>query len=70
MEKPVRSLVKAISWRIVATLTTILLVFIFSRDWTLGGIVGISELIMKTVVYYFHERFWNLIKFGKEKNAR
>ncbi|MEM3627805.1 MAG: DUF2061 domain-containing protein [Candidatus Bathyarchaeia archaeon] len=67
MEKPIRSLVKAISWRIVATLTTIILVVIFSKgDWSLGGIVGISELILKTVVYYFHERVWNLLSFGRE----
>jgi uncharacterized membrane protein len=65
LEKPVRSLVKAISWRVVATLTTILLVVVFSSDWTLGGIVGISELITKTIVYYLHERFWNLLSFGR-----
>ncbi|MEM3577013.1 MAG: DUF2061 domain-containing protein [Candidatus Bathyarchaeia archaeon] len=67
MEKPIRSLVKAISWRIVATLTTILLVVIFSKgDWSLGGVVGMSELVLKTVVYYFHERVWNLLGFGRE----
>lgn len=67
MEKPIRSLVKAVSWRIVATLTTILLVFIFSKDLTLGTVVGITELIVKTVVYYVHERVWNLSNFGRVK---
>ncbi|MGB9778997.1 MAG: DUF2061 domain-containing protein [Candidatus Bathyarchaeales archaeon] len=66
MEKPIRSLAKAISWRIVATLTTVFLVVLFSKDWTLGGMVGISELILKTVVYYFHERLWNLLNFGRK----
>jgi uncharacterized membrane protein len=69
MEKPIRSLIKAVSWRIVATLTTIFLVVIFSRDWTLGGVVGISELILKTVIYYFHERVWNLLNFGRESKS-
>ncbi|MEM3356208.1 MAG: DUF2061 domain-containing protein [Candidatus Bathyarchaeia archaeon] len=69
MEKPVRSIVKAISWRIVATLTTVFLVVIFSRDWTLGGVVGVSELILKTVVYYFHERVWNLLNFGRKSKS-
>ncbi|MEM3458706.1 MAG: DUF2061 domain-containing protein [Candidatus Bathyarchaeia archaeon] len=67
MEKPIRSVVKAVSWRIVATLTTIFLVFIFSKDLTLGTIVGITELIVKTVVYYVHERVWNLSNFGRVK---
>ncbi|MEM3668390.1 MAG: DUF2061 domain-containing protein, partial [Candidatus Bathyarchaeia archaeon] len=65
--KPIRSVVKAVSWRIVATLTTIFLVFIFSKDLTLGTIVGITELIVKTVVYYVHERVWNLSNFGRVK---
>ncbi len=67
MEKPVRSLMKAVSWRIVATLTTILLVFIFSKDLTLGTIVGVTELVVKTVVYYVHERAWNLSNFGRAR---
>jgi len=68
VEKPIRSLAKAISWRVVATLTTILLVFLFSKDLTLGTIVGITELVVKTIVYYFHERIWNLSNFGREEN--
>lgn len=67
MEKPVRSVAKAISWRIVATLTTVVLVFVFSKDLALGTIVGITELIAKTVIYYVHERVWNLSNFGREK---
>jgi len=65
MEKPVRSLIKAISWRIVATLTTIFLVVTFSKDLTLGTIVGVTELLLKTLVYYVHERAWNLSNFGR-----
>jgi uncharacterized membrane protein len=68
MEKPVRSLVKTISWRIVATLTTIILVVIFSRDLVLGTLVGITELIVKTLIYYVHERAWNMSNFGRKQN--
>jgi len=67
MEKPVRSLIKAISWRIVATLTTIFLVVIFSRDLVLGTLVGVSELVLKTFIYYLHERVWNLSSFGRQR---
>jgi adenylylsulfate kinase len=67
MEKPLRSLIKAVSWRIVATLTTIFLVFMFSKDLTLGTIVGITELILKTFIYYVHERLWNLSNFGRQR---
>jgi adenylylsulfate kinase len=63
-------MVKAISWRIVATLTTILLVVVFSKDLALGTIVGITELVVKTVVYYVHERVWNLSDFGREIKSK
>ena len=67
MEKPIRSIIKAISWRIVATLTTILLVFVFGGNLTLATLVGITELLLKTVIYYLHERVWNLSSFGRER---
>ena len=64
MEKPSRSLMKTLSWRIVATLTTVLLVLVFSENLALATLVGIAEIIVKSVVYYVHERVWNLSSFG------
>lgn len=58
---------KAVSWRIVATLTTILLVVAFSKDLALGTIVGVTELFVKTIIYYLHERAWNLTDFGRKQ---
>jgi uncharacterized membrane protein len=69
MEKPVRSLAKAISWRVVATLTTVLLVFVLGKDLTLASIVGVAELAIKTVVYYLHERVWNLSSLGRHRGS-
>ncbi len=65
MEKPIRSMAKAISWRIVATLTTILLVFIYTGDLAISGSVGVLEFVLKTIIYYVHERIWNLLGFGR-----
>lgn len=67
MEKSVRSLAKTISWRIVATSTTILLVFLFTGNLVISASVGSLELISKIVIYYIHERVWNLSNFGREK---
>ncbi len=58
---------KAVSWRVVATLTTILLVVVFSKDLALATVVGITELVVKTVIYYLHERAWNLTNLGRGK---
>jgi uncharacterized membrane protein len=70
MEKHVRSFAKAISWRIVATLTTMLLVFAFTGSLMISGGVGVAELVVKILVYYLHERVWNMVDFGREKKAK
>ncbi len=66
MEKRVRSVAKTISWRIVATSTTILLVFLFTRDFVISASVGSLEVLAKIVIYYVHERIWNMLDFGRE----
>jgi len=68
MEKNVRSLAKSITWRAVATLTTILLVYLFTGNVVLSTSVGALELLVKTAIYYIHERVWNMIHFGRETN--
>jgi len=62
-----RSIMKAITWRALATLTTILLVFIFTRELIISIEVGVVEIIVKLFLYYFHERIWELARFGKER---
>jgi uncharacterized membrane protein len=70
METHTRSLAKAISWRIFATLTTVLLVFVFTGNLVVSESVGLAELVSKIVIYYVHERVWNLIGFGKAQKAK
>ena len=60
-----RSIVKAVSWRFVATLTTMSIVFIFTRKFVLTIEVGILEVLSKMLFYYIHERVWAKIKWGK-----
>ncbi len=52
----------------MATLTTILIVFAFTRKLMLSLGVGAVEVICKVILYYFHERIWLVIPFGKKKH--
>lgn len=63
-ERNSRSLAKAISWRIVATLTTVLLVYAFTDDLVLSVGIGSVEFMVKVALYYGHERLWSWIKWG------
>ena len=63
-----RSIVKAISWRIVATVTTMVVVYIFTRRLTLAMQVGGVEVVAKLLFYYAHERVWGWVGWGKLKH--
>ncbi|UCG44648.1 MAG: CBS domain-containing protein [Candidatus Bathyarchaeota archaeon] len=64
-EKHTRSVLKAISWRIVASSITMSLVYILTGQLELTAGVGIGEVILKIVFYFLHERGWNRISFGR-----
>jgi uncharacterized membrane protein len=61
-----RTLIKTISWRALATCTTIALVYGFTRELTLAAGIGGLELILKLALYYAHERVWNTLSWGKQ----
>ena len=60
-----RSVAKAISWRALATITTMAVVFIFTRRAALALGIGAVEVVAKLLFYYLHERVWNAIGWGK-----
>ena len=67
IETKTRSIIKAISWRILATLTTMTLVYLFFHRLDLAAAVGVLEAFIKMVVYFLHERVWNRIKYGRKE---
>ena len=66
MDTHIRSVVKAISFRIIASLTTVILVLIFTGNLALAGAIGILDLILKLMIYYLHERVWDKIVWGRK----
>lgn len=57
-ETHVRSVSKGITWRVVASLTTMGLVYLFTGDVVLMAEIGILEITAKLLFYYLHERAW------------
>lgn len=64
VDSPKRSITKTITWRIIAELDTLIVSYLItgSISWSLS-IVG-SESIIKTVMYYIHERAWGHVLWG------
>ncbi|RYM35813.1 DUF2061 domain-containing protein [Brumimicrobium glaciale] len=65
-ERHSRSIVKAISWRTLGTLDTVLISWFISGNLSIAFSIGTFELLTKTLLYYFHERLWNGIKWGNK----
>lgn len=62
-----RSIVKGISWRVVATSTTITIVYVFFDRLDLAVAAGMIETVLKVGLYWAHERAWFKVKWGRKK---
>jgi uncharacterized membrane protein len=67
MDSNTRSIAKAISYRLLGSLSTALIVFVFSGNITVSAGVGALDVVVKMGLYYLHERLWNHIGFGRQK---
>ena len=65
-ESHYRSALKAMSWRIVATTATILIVLAFTGRLVLSAGVGGVEVVVKIILYYLHERLWLRTSFRRK----
>lgn len=74
-DKPIKSVMKAISWRIVGTIDTMIISYFITGKLTTAVTIGGVEVFTKIMLYYFHERIWAHIhkinlKFRETKNDR
>lgn len=61
----IRSIVKALTWRVIATTTTMSLAYIATGDLKLAGAIGAADVIIKLFFYYVHERAWGRIAWHR-----
>ena len=64
-ESRARSFAKGLTWRAVATLTTMAIVWVVTSDIQIAVEIGAIEVVAKVAVYYAHERAWLHIPFGR-----
>ena len=60
-----RSLVKALSWRVIAVAATVSIVLVLTGDVHFAAILGSADALVKLGLYYMHERAWSRIGFGR-----
>ena len=64
-EKPIRSIAKAFSWRVIGTVDTLIISYILTGEFSVSASIASIDFVTKMILYFFHERFWNLVKWGK-----
>ena len=57
-----RSIIKSITWRLIASITTTLIAYSFGLPAKAIGMVFFADLIIKFIMYIVHERLWANIK--------
>ena len=65
METHLRSIVKGVSWRFIATMVTALVVYVYSGELAAAAIVGSIDAVAKIVLFWGHERIWQQIRWGR-----
>lgn len=73
-DSPTRSVLKAISWRLIASGATFIISFVIFHQYTektnseileTASIITVVDIIAKLVLYYLHERLWTNVAWGK-----
>jgi uncharacterized membrane protein len=64
--KKSRSFAKSLTWRFIALITTFVTLYALSKDIQMATMATFITNIINFVCYYYHERIWNSISWGKE----
>ena len=61
-----RSFVKALSYRIWGTLSSVAVAYVITKNASLSITIAFWETVVKVFIYYGHERGWNYIQWGRK----
>ncbi len=61
-----KSLLKTLSWRVIATLITMSVVYVLTGEALLSFGIGTMDMLLKIVFYYLHERAWTRVQWGAQ----
>lgn len=68
-DRPIKSIVKAITWRLIASATTFGLAYLFFHKDPYAAQkatgIALAEAFIKMLLYFFHERLWERVRWGR-----
>ncbi|MDO8577615.1 MAG: DUF2061 domain-containing protein [Dehalococcoidales bacterium] len=66
MDSHKRSILKAFTWRVIASVITFLVSYALTRKVELAAGISLFDTLIKVFSYYGHERIWEKINFGRK----
>ena len=61
----IRSIAKTITWRLTGSGATFLISYLMIGNLSIAGTIAVIQMTSNTVLYYLHERIWNVLKWGR-----
>ena len=61
----VRSICKTVSWRVTGSSATFLIAWAIGGNLAIAGTIALIQILANTVLYYVHERVWNIVTWGR-----
>lgn len=58
-------MIKALSWRFIASGATFVISLLVSADLSVAGSIAAIQFVANIILYFIHERIWNGIKWGR-----
>jgi uncharacterized membrane protein len=69
MESHFRSILKAVTYRFLGLFVTVAVAWMVTHDEALATKIGLADTVLKIFAYYFHERIWGYLPFGRKAAA-
>jgi uncharacterized membrane protein len=68
MDTKKRSWVKSLTWRVFGVVLLGAISLLITRDWRAMTTITLMFHVIRLVLYYYHERIWARISWGKVKH--
>jgi len=68
MDTKKRSWVKSIAWRVIGIVLLGLISYLITGNWKEMTIITILFHSIRVIMYYYHERLWERVSWGKLKH--
>lgn len=65
-ESVLRTTAKTLSYRLLGSGVTFLIAYLFTGELVISASISVTELVLKPMMYWLHERGWNRIRWGRE----